>query len=47
MRCVETPYYLLDEVCKAADMIATDKAFDELEESMLNNALCPSGNCEA
>jgi hypothetical protein len=47
MRCVETPYYLLDEVCKAADIIATDKAFDELEESMLNNALCPSGNCEA
>ena len=25
----------------------TIRAFDELEEAMLNNALCPSGNCEA
>jgi hypothetical protein len=45
MRCVETEYHLLDDVCKAADTIATDKAFDELEDAMLNNNLCVSGNC--
>jgi hypothetical protein len=47
MRCMETEYHLLDEVSRSADAIAKDKAFDELEEAMLNNALCPSGNCEA
>ena len=38
---------VLNDIYKAVDTIATDKAFDELEEAMLNNALCPSGNCEA
>jgi len=47
MRCVETEYHLLDDVCKAADTIATDKAFDELEETMLRNNMCVGGNCEA
>ena len=47
MRCMETEFHLLDDVSKSADAIAKDKAFDELEEAMLNNALCPSGNCEA
>ena len=47
MRCVETEYHLLDDVCKAADTIATDKAFDELEEAMLKNNMCVGGNCEA
>ena len=45
MRCLENEYNLLDDVCKAADNIAKDKAFDELEETMLNNQLCVSGNC--
>jgi hypothetical protein len=44
---METEFHLLDDVSKSADAIAKDKAFDELEEAMLNNALCPSGNCEA
>jgi hypothetical protein len=30
---------------KSADAIAKDKAFDELEEVMLNNALCVNGGC--
>jgi hypothetical protein len=47
MRCMETEYHLLDEVSRSADAIAKDKAIDELEEVMLNNTLCPSGNCEA
>jgi hypothetical protein len=46
MRCVETEYHLLEDVCKAADTIATDKAFDELEEAMLRNNMCVTGNCE-
>jgi len=46
MRCVETEYHLLEDVCKAADTIATDKAFDELEEAMLKNNMCVGGNCE-
>ena len=45
MRCMENEYHLLNDVCKAADNIAKDKAFDELEEAMLNNQLCVSGNC--
>jgi len=45
MRCLENEYHLLDDVCKAADSIAKDKAFDELEETLLNNQLCVSGNC--
>jgi len=47
MRCMETEYHLLDDVCKAADTIAKDKAFDEIEEVVLNNAMCVGGNCEA
>jgi hypothetical protein len=47
MRCMENEYHLLDDVCRSADAIAKDKAFDELGEVMLNNAMCPSGNCEA
>jgi hypothetical protein len=42
---METDYDILDDVCKSIDTIATDKAFDELEEIMLNNQLCASGNC--
>jgi len=44
-RCMEIDYDVLDDVCKSADKIATDKAFHELEEAMLNNQLCVSGNC--
>lgn len=47
MRCMETDYHLLDDVTKSADIIAKDKAFDELEEAMLRVNMCPSGNCEA
>ena len=47
MRCIETDYHLLDDVSRSADAIAKDKAFDELEEVMLTNNMCPSGNCEA
>jgi hypothetical protein len=45
VRCIEIDYDILNDVCKAVDTIATDKAFDELEEAMLNNSLCVSGNC--
>ena len=37
---METEYHMLDDMSKSADAIAKDKAFDELEEVMLNNALC-------
>ena len=47
MRCMETEYNLLDEVSRSADTIAKDKAFDELEEVVLMNAMCVGGNCEA
>jgi len=47
VRCLEVDYDILNDVCKAVDVIATDKAFDELEEAMLNTNMCPSGNCEA
>ena len=47
MRCMETEYYLLDDVCSSADAIAKDKAYDELEEVMLTNNMCVGGNCEA
>ena len=47
VRCVETEYDMLNDVCRAVDTIATDKAFDELEEAMLKNNQCVGGNCEA
>ena len=47
MRCLENDYHLLEDVCKAADTIAHDKAFDELEEAVLKNNMCVGGNCEA
>lgn len=47
MRCMETDYHLLDEVSRSADAIAKDKAYDELEEVVLKNAMCVGGNCEA
>ena len=46
VRCLEVDYDILNDVCKSVDVIATDKAFDELENTMLNNAMCPTGNCE-
>jgi hypothetical protein len=45
MRCMENEYNLLDDVCRSADAIAKNKAFDELGETILNNQLCVSGNC--
>jgi hypothetical protein len=47
VRCLEVDYDILNDVCKSVDTIATDKAFNELGEVMLNNTMCPSGNCEA
>jgi len=47
MRCMENEFNLLDDVCRSADAIAKDKAFDELGEIMLKNAACVGGNCEA
>ena len=47
MRSMEVEYHLLEDVCRAADAIAKDKAFDELEEVVLKNAMCVGGNCEA
>jgi len=47
MRCMETEYDLLNDVSRSADTIAKDKAFDELEEVVLMNAMCVGGNCEA
>jgi len=45
MRCMETEYHLLDDVCKAADTIAKDLAFKEIENVMLSNPMCTSGAC--
>ena len=45
VRCMETEYHMLDDMSKSADAIAKNKAFNELEEVMLNNALCVSGGC--
>jgi hypothetical protein len=47
MVTMETDYSLLNDVCRAADAISKDKAFDELEETMLKNNMCIGGNCEA
>lgn len=47
VRCMETEYDMLNDVCRAVDTIAKDKAFDELEEVVLKNAMCVGGNCEA
>jgi hypothetical protein len=38
---------LLDDVSRSAEAIAKDKAFDELGEVVLHNAMCVGGNCEA
>ena len=45
VRCMEVDYDILHDVYKAVDMVAKDKAFNELEETLLNNQLCVSGNC--
>jgi len=45
VRCLEVDYDILNDVCKAVDTIATEKAFAELGETLLNNQLCVSGNC--
>jgi len=47
MRSMEVEYNMLDDLCRSADSIAKDKAFDELEEVVLKNAMCVGGNCEA
>lgn len=47
VRCMETEYDVLDDVCRATDDIAKFKAYDELEEVVLKNAMCVGGNCEA
>jgi hypothetical protein len=47
MRCMETEYHLLDDVSRSADAIAKDKAYAELGEVVLKNAMCIGGNCEA
>ena len=47
VRCIETEYNLIDDVCKATDNIAHDKAFEELEDIVLKNNMCIGGNCEA
>jgi hypothetical protein len=47
MRCMENEYNLLDDVCRSADAIAKNKAFDELGEVILKNTMCVGGNCEA
>lgn len=47
VRCVETDYEMLDDVCRATDAIAKDKAFDELESALFQSNMCPNGNCEA
>ena len=45
VRCMETEYHMLNDISESADKIAKDKAFDELEETLLNNQLCVSGSC--
>jgi hypothetical protein len=45
VKCVETEYDMLNDVCHEVDRIAKNKAFHEIEETLLNNQLCVSGNC--
>jgi hypothetical protein len=45
MRTTENDYNMFADVNRAVEAIAKDKAFDELEETLLNNQLCISGNC--
>jgi hypothetical protein len=45
MRASENEYNMFNDVNRAVEAIAKDKAFDELEETLLNNQLCISGNC--
>ena len=47
VRCLEVDYDILNDVCKAVDTIATNKAFDALGEVVLNNNMFVGGNCEA
>jgi len=46
MRTTENDYNMFNDVNRAVEAIAKDKAFDELEETLLNNAACSSKNCE-
>jgi len=45
MRTTENDYNMFADINRAVEAIAKDKAFDELEETLLNNQLCISGNC--
>ena len=45
MRTTENDYNMFNDVNRAVEAIAKDKAFDELEEALLQNQLCVSGNC--
>jgi hypothetical protein len=45
MHTTETDYNMFKDIIRASEAIAKDKAFDELEETLLNNQLCVSGNC--
>jgi hypothetical protein len=45
MRTTENDYNMFADINRAVETIAKDKAFDELEETLLNNQLCISGNC--
>ena len=45
MRTTENDYNMFSDVNHAVETIAKDKAFDELEETLLNNQLCLNGQC--
>jgi hypothetical protein len=45
MRTAENDYNMFNDVNRAVEAIAKDKAFDELEETLLNNQLCLNGQC--
>jgi len=45
MRTTENDYNMFNDVNRAVEAIAKDKAFDELEEALLNNQLCLNGQC--
>lgn len=45
MRTTENDYNMFSDVNRAVETIAKDKAFDELEETLLNNQLCLNGQC--
>jgi hypothetical protein len=45
MRGTETDYDIYKDVNHAVDTISKEKAVDDIEDALINNRLCISGNC--